>query len=583
MQVTAHRLLLIPLALAACAPGEAPDLDQEPAVRWEEFQARTYREPGPSGVWILDGDVPVSSTKRLKEIWRARYASDDTTLIVHQESGVDARWGLSERHALSYCVSDSFGTDKADVVSAMAAATGAWEAVADVVFEYVPGEDGDCDGSNTDVVFDVNPAPSGATYLARAFFPNEGRSARNILITPDGISPSTEDLTLTGVLRHELGHTLGFRHEHTRPESATCYEDSSWRALTSYDVASVMHYPHCNGTGDWSLELTATDGDGAAALYGAPDGVDPIEPDQAMSLRLMAAETDFLTLDPIEVDENSSVRVAMTGWGDADLYVAFDAVPTLSSYACRPYAADSNESCAVDVPVGATELYVSVHGYTDAAVDLEVAWAGGDPTADDGLDQLDRILGLANTLDADTLSSLYATGSTVPATLLDERAFPTFTDLMDAVTPSDVVPLHTYTGVPDPRPTWILYAANEATFTELDVDMGLDRRAAEGIVDGRPFTTVDEVDAVSYVGPAALDDLADWGEAHMVATDDEIVLEVANTATLEELDEGVPLDARAAKGLVEGRPFADVDAVDAVPYVGPAALEKMLAWGKAHL
>ena len=71
-----------------------------------------------------------------------------------------------------------------------------------------------------------------------------------------------------GLLRHELGHTLGFRHEHTRPEAGTCFEDNNWRALTPYDSASVMHYPQCNGTSS-DLSMTATDRQGAVTLYGS--------------------------------------------------------------------------------------------------------------------------------------------------------------------------------------------------------------------------------------------------------------------------------------------------------------------------
>ena len=57
-------------------------------------------------------------------------------------------------------------------------------------------------------------------YLARAYFPNEPRRDRNVLIdeTSFDLDPD-EKLTLVGILRHELGHTLGWRHEHTRPES----------------------------------------------------------------------------------------------------------------------------------------------------------------------------------------------------------------------------------------------------------------------------------------------------------------------------------------------------------------------------
>ena len=65
-------------------------------------------------------------------------------------------------------------------------------------------------------------------------------------------------------------------------------------------------------------------------------------------------------------------------------------------------------------------------------------------------------------------------------------------------------------------------------------------------------------------------------------SDDAVILRVANEATLEELDLEVPLDQRAAEGLVAGRPFETVAQVDAVPFVGESALAGMLTWGRAR-
>jgi len=53
---------------------------------------------------------------------------------------------------------------------------------------------------------------------------------------------ATGVVTSQGVFRHELGHVLGLRHEHIRAPGTFCTEDSSWRGVTAYDSASVMHY-----------------------------------------------------------------------------------------------------------------------------------------------------------------------------------------------------------------------------------------------------------------------------------------------------------------------------------------------------
>jgi hypothetical protein len=151
------------------------------------------------------------------------------------------------------------------VVQAMSDAAGAWEAHANVNFIHLSNQDSNCKANNKNVVFDVRPVYSGQ-YLARAFFPNTSRNGRNVLIDASAFT-AAPPLTVTGVLRHELGHALGFRHEHTRPEAGACFEDTNWRELTPYDSSSVMHYPQCNGTNTGDLVLTSKDKSGARALY----------------------------------------------------------------------------------------------------------------------------------------------------------------------------------------------------------------------------------------------------------------------------------------------------------------------------
>jgi serine protease len=229
--------------------------------------------------------------------------------------------------------------------------------------------------------------------LARAFFPNEPRSGRNVLIDQSSFQLSpTGSLQLVGILRHELGHTLGFRHEHTRPESGTCFEDANWRPLTDYDAFSVMHYPQCNGLGDWSLTLTSADQTGAACLYepapgfdlepgACPDG-DGDEPGPMPAAPVTASFQNQSVVigqerhyGPFAVAAGTVLDAEMSGRhpaGDPDLYVRFGAAPTRFAYDCRPYLSGAEERCAIDVPGGEAEAFVMVRGFARGRYDLEV-------------------------------------------------------------------------------------------------------------------------------------------------------------------------------------------------------------------
>lgn len=76
---------------------------------------------------------------------------------------------------------------------------------------------------------------------------------------------------------------------------------------------------------------------------------------------------------PFQVAAGAKLEVAMTGTGDADLYVRRGLQPTLSAYDCRPYKGGSAESCAVD---GGGPVYVSVQGYAASSTfTLNIKWS----------------------------------------------------------------------------------------------------------------------------------------------------------------------------------------------------------------
>ncbi|WP_194869590.1 M57 family metalloprotease [Myxococcus sp. AB025B] len=381
------------LALLAGCGGEnttpPPSEEVSQGMSWEEFLAGVYQEPD-TGIFIADGDTPFATEKHLREFYENNVRNGQ--LIVHTAGGVDAAWNATQKKNITYCVSTtSFGTRYNTAVAAMKSAAEAWEAVANVDFVHVVAQDTNCTASNQNVVFDVRIVNSGNQYLARAFFPNDTRANRNVLIDTSAFG-SIPPWTLEGILRHELGHTLGFRHEHTRPQAGTCFEDNNWRQLTAYDSASVMHYPQCNGTQNGDLVITALDAQGAVALYGAPGGTDPEPPGPGTgtptttTLTGSVAASTNNAFPAITVVPGTAFNVTMTGTGDPDLYVRFGAAPTTSTYDCRPYLNGPSESCSLTVPAGVTTAYVMVRGYTAATFTLTINYTrpstGGTPATD---------------------------------------------------------------------------------------------------------------------------------------------------------------------------------------------------------
>src|SRR5262249_980188 len=118
------------------------------------------------------------------------------------------------------------------------------------------------------VFFHVMPVPDDGLF-ARSFFPDDARAERSIGIRPTAFTTTAGGRDFEGILRHELGHTLGFRHEHIwlTPECTSETSDEA-RQVTDYDVDSVMHYPQCRPSGTGGYRQTDSDYRGAVELYG---------------------------------------------------------------------------------------------------------------------------------------------------------------------------------------------------------------------------------------------------------------------------------------------------------------------------
>jgi len=254
------------LGAALASPAMAATDSEIPT--FSQFQATAYQDA--DNQYIVNGDEPIPNSGELKAYYDRMVGGSEKAieegLVVNTVGGVDDKWSTSQVGNLTYCVSTKFGSRYTALVNAMTSGAGLWEAASSKInFVHVPAQDATCNTRNKTVLFSVEPVQT-SQYIARAFFPSTPKRSRNVLV--DDSIWTSGSWTPTNILGHELGHTLGFRHEHTRPEAGTCFEDNNWRPLTPYDSSSIMHYPQCNGTSA-NLSMTATDRQGAVTLYGA--------------------------------------------------------------------------------------------------------------------------------------------------------------------------------------------------------------------------------------------------------------------------------------------------------------------------
>ncbi|MFI6802977.1 matrixin family metalloprotease [Streptosporangium canum] len=175
---------------------------------------------------------------------------------------------------LTYCVlSQTFPRLEwyKQAVTNMERATADWEDTCGIKFQYQPDLDDSDDLRPAGAVFPVRFIDAGGAFIAAAFFPNDPLNRRRLLIDPSYFS-ETLGYNPVGVLRHELGHVLGFRHEQIRSLAPPICPDEDTEGtldLTAYDPKSVMHY-FCGGVGSRDLDITQLDRDGSQKVYGQP-------------------------------------------------------------------------------------------------------------------------------------------------------------------------------------------------------------------------------------------------------------------------------------------------------------------------
>ncbi|TLD71708.1 hypothetical protein FEM03_06100 [Phragmitibacter flavus] len=260
--------------------------------------ARTIQAGNETG-YIVENDlvIPASQLQNYARETLAllsnekRDAATVDRLIVATLNDKKLRWAPGT--VLSWTIDEvSFGEHKAWFQTAKticAQAADDWnraakdEGVLDMI-RFAPAEP----GKKAAFTFAYHPFPSDPNLLALAFFPNAAKKDRIVFI-----GPGTFALDLlydrVGIIRHELGHVLGFRHEQIHPkaqEGMTAAEKKrmeKWvsgglgaEELTEWDSQSVMHYP-LNGHGTLQFALSDDDKTGFGKLYRIEKGADKVE------------------------------------------------------------------------------------------------------------------------------------------------------------------------------------------------------------------------------------------------------------------------------------------------------------------
>jgi hypothetical protein len=256
---------------------------------FERLQASSKRiEVDGETYWRVEGDTLLDEdqlrlyARQREALQTARAASRQaglplvatTELVGMTEGGKIVRWapGLELTYAVlrqTFAIGGKEGYELA--ARSMKKATADWEKTCGVKFVHNHELDTSDKLTLDGVVFVVREFDAKGEFIASAFFPNDPVNRRRVLIDPSFYSPKL-GFDKVGVLRHELGHVLGFRHEMIRSEAPPgCPDEDTYGTinLTDYDPRSVMHY-FCGGVGSKELAITDADRTGAQKVYGPP-------------------------------------------------------------------------------------------------------------------------------------------------------------------------------------------------------------------------------------------------------------------------------------------------------------------------
>jgi len=244
-----------------------------------EIQKFPSIQSGDEKLYVLESDLLLTEPEAVEFLWDLR-CSDmgkavvkhlDPELLIAVHNGNVSVWPKKIKYiAYKIRTSDFNSTENLALQEAMDEATKDWNNACqkcDIHFVQAKSKD------DSTVTFEVIKEYTDA-FEAAAFFPHTEENRRFLRISPNFFKKNREK---AGIIRHEFGHILGYKHEHYRVNgsggnipfhSKICkYTNSEWVPVTKYDPFSVMHYL-CYPGGTRSLKISDIDKKGHTLTYG---------------------------------------------------------------------------------------------------------------------------------------------------------------------------------------------------------------------------------------------------------------------------------------------------------------------------
>jgi hypothetical protein len=239
----------------------------------DAFIATLVEAPRGSGKYIVEGDIVLARTeiqsylKNLRNPSPRQISSEE--LIVNLSGGKFDYLENPMQRKMTYVLDrPSFPSPQnAELVrNNFRRAADEWEATCpECGVQFIEASQADVARGTARPYFVVKYEDADAGPIARAFFPSSAPDERSVAVFPGYFDPNLA-FDPVGVFRHEIGHILGYRHEHIRNIPGCYTEGSEWKPLTPYTPNSVMHY-FCGGGGSMDLSIREADKKGHRCLY----------------------------------------------------------------------------------------------------------------------------------------------------------------------------------------------------------------------------------------------------------------------------------------------------------------------------